>query len=104
MKLDVKNDWFDWLRLMSLLDGASYLILLGVAMPLKYLAGYWQAVRVVGAVHGFLFVGLCVLLLAALVRKRLVLKQSVIVFGCALIPIAPFLLDRSLAGWGRVTR
>ena len=43
------------LRLIAMLEGASFLLLLGVAMPLKYLGGMPHAVRVPGLVHGFLF-------------------------------------------------
>ena len=43
------------LRAVALLEGASYLLLLGVAMPLKYLAGMPGAVRAVGSAHGGLF-------------------------------------------------
>jgi len=42
------------LRLFSLLDGISYIVLLGIAMPLKYLADKPLAVRVTGSVHGAL--------------------------------------------------
>lgn len=84
------------LRLFSILDGISYLILLGIAMPLKYLADLPLAVRIVGSLHGFLWVGLCLFLLLVLVTRKLPFKWCVIVFVCALIPLAPFFLDRKL--------
>ena len=37
------------LRLVALLEGTSFLVLLFIAMPLKYLAGLPLAVRIVGA-------------------------------------------------------
>ncbi|MCE9606586.1 MAG: DUF3817 domain-containing protein [Planctomycetia bacterium] len=40
----------------GVVEGISYLLLLGVAMPLKYLAGYPSAVRIVGSAHGALFI------------------------------------------------
>lgn len=84
------------LRLFSILDGISYLVLLGIAMPLKYLADMPLAVRLVGSVHGFLFLTLCAFLLAALVKKRLSFGWCVVVFLCSVIPFAPFFLDRKL--------
>lgn len=42
-------------RLVSAVEGLSTLLLFGVAMPLKYLADIPEAVRIVGSVHGFLF-------------------------------------------------
>lgn len=44
------------LRFVGFLEGMSYLILLGIAMPLKYWAGMPLAVRIVGSMHGGLFV------------------------------------------------
>jgi integral membrane protein len=75
---------------------ASILILLGIAMPLKYLADMPLAVRLVGSLHGFLFLTLCACLLEVLVRKRLSVGWCVIVSVCALFPFAPFFLDRKL--------
>ena len=44
------------LRVVAFWEGVSFLVLLGVAMPLKYLAGWPLAVRVVGMAHGILFI------------------------------------------------
>ncbi|RYZ34498.1 MAG: DUF3817 domain-containing protein, partial [Myxococcaceae bacterium] len=43
------------LRLIAFLEGLSFLGLLFVAMPVKYLLGQPLAVRVAGSVHGLLF-------------------------------------------------
>ena len=98
VNLDLKHNAIDRLRLTSLLDGISFLILLGIAMPLKYFAGLPMAVRLVGSVHGFLFVALCGCLLVALIRKRLTFTWCVVVLACAFVPLAPFVLDRHLQG------
>ncbi len=84
------------LRLMSFLDGVSYLILLGIAMPLKYLGEMPTAVRIPGMIHGVLFILLCLALLIVLITKKLPFRWCVITFICALLPLAPFLLDRKL--------
>ncbi|MBP6783530.1 MAG: DUF3817 domain-containing protein [Verrucomicrobiales bacterium] len=96
MTLDLKTNAIDRLRLASILDGISYLILLGIAMPLKYLAGEPLAVRIVGMAHGVLFLALCLCLLEVLFRKKLSFKWCVIVFLCALFPFAPFVLESKL--------
>ena len=96
MKLNLKSSAIDRLRLASILDGISYLVLLGIAMPLKYLADMWMAVRIVGSAHGVFFIALCVCLLLVLVSRKLSFKWCVIVFVCSLIPLAPFFLDRLL--------
>ena len=84
MTLDLKRSNIDRLRLSSILDGISYLVLLGIAMPLKYMADMPLAVRIVGS------------LLVALLRKQLTFWWCVGVFVCALVPFAPFWLDRKL--------
>lgn len=101
MALHPTHSPIDRLHLASLLDGFSYLVLLGIAMPLKYLADQPLAVRLVGSVHGFLFLALCACLLEVLLRKRLSFAWGTLVFLCALLPLAPFLLDRKLKRLGR---
>ena len=44
------------LRVVGLVEGVSFLVLLGIAMPLKYLADFPEAVLVAGWIHGILFV------------------------------------------------
>jgi integral membrane protein len=51
----VLNNPIGRLRLIGLLEGSSFLILLGIAMPLKYAAGMPLAVKYVGWAHGALF-------------------------------------------------
>lgn len=103
MPLRPGSDSIDRLRLASILDGISYLILLGIAMPLKYLADLPLAVRIVGSLHGVLFLALCACLLEVFVRKRLSFGWCVIVFVCALFPFAPFFLDLKLKTKGGVS-
>ncbi|MCA9648755.1 MAG: DUF3817 domain-containing protein [Myxococcales bacterium] len=51
------NDPLHRLFWVGRLEGVSFLLLLGVAMPLKYLADLPQLVTWVGWAHGLLFVG-----------------------------------------------
>lgn len=66
------------------------LILLGIAMPLKYLASQPQAVLIVGSLHG----GLWILYLLALARTWLALKwpfKVVFLAGLAsVLPLGPW--------------
>ncbi len=87
------------LRMCSLAEGVSFLVLLGIAMPLKYWAGMPLAVRIVGSLHGALFVVFCVLLLRALLAARWPLGRAALIFAASLVPFAPFWLDRHLRGW-----
>jgi len=100
MPLHPRSNAIDRLRLASILDGVSYLVLIGIAMPMKYLADVPLAVRVAGSLHGFLFLALCACLLEVFVRRRLSFGWCLIVFVCALFPLAPLLLERKLRAKG----
>ncbi|MEO0415003.1 MAG: DUF3817 domain-containing protein [Verrucomicrobiota bacterium] len=84
------------LRTLSILDALSYLVLLFVAMPLKYLAEIPIAVSITGLIHGILFVGLCLMLLVVLILRKLPFLWCLITFICSVIPFAPFFLDKKL--------
>lgn len=47
---------FATFRKIALMEGISFLVLLFIAMPLKYLANLPMAVTVVGGLHGVLFI------------------------------------------------
>jgi integral membrane protein len=83
-------------RTISLLEGASYVALLGIAMPLKYLADQARAVTVVGAIHGGLFVLFGLALIAATRAERWSLRTMSIATLAALLPLGAFWLERRL--------
>lgn len=77
-------------------EGISYLVLLGIAMPLKYFAGYPQAVRIVGSVHGALFVLFFAAVLEVSIRRPWWSgKFWGTAFVASIIPFGTFWLD----GW-----
>jgi integral membrane protein len=41
------------------LEGISFLLLLGIAMPIKYLLHFPPAVTIAGSIHGILFIAFC---------------------------------------------
>lgn len=80
-------------RLIALLEGISYLALLGIAMPLKYFAGMPLAVTYVGWAHGLLFVLYILAGAIAAVERRWSLTLIVASFVASLLPFATFYLD-----------
>ena len=88
-----------FLRSVALAEATSYLVLLGIAMPLKYLANMPIAVRIVGSLHGLLFVVFCFALLRAMVSAKLSVVRATTVFVASFIPFVPFWLDRRMSGW-----
>ena len=85
------------MRVVGMAEGVSFLLLMGVAMPLKYFAGLPEAVKWAGWLHGVLFILYGLTILVALVAGRISLGKSVLAFGASLIPLGPFLIDRRLA-------
>ena len=81
------------LRIIAFLEGISYLVLLGIAMPLKYLVGIPQVVRVVGMAHGVLFVLFVLLLIQVAIEKSWSFKKSALSFASSLIPFGTFYAD-----------
>lgn len=84
---------FRWL---GFAEGVSFLLLLGIAMPLKYVFDIPMAVKVVGWAHGVLFLGY---LFGAIQLGALVgwpLRRYVAAFAAALLPFGPFIFDRRL--------
>ncbi len=83
-------------RLVSLLEGLSFLFLLFIAMPAKYMLGYPEAVTVMGWTHGGLFMAYITLALAAMQRYDWSdgLMARVLISG--LLPFAFLFLDKHL--------
>ena len=75
------------LRVALWLEGASLLGLLAVAMPLKYAAGLPGPVRVVGAIHGLLFVIVAVLLYRSVVEGALTRRSALRLLALATLPL-----------------
>ena len=88
-----------WLRRLAWLEGLSFLLLVGVAMPLKYAAGKPEAVKIFGWIHGGLFMLVCAVLLVVMRRRRWSLRRGALVFVAALIPLGPFIFDSRIARW-----
>lgn len=88
------------LRRLCLIEGLSLLLLLGVAMPLKYLADQPLAVRYVGLVHGLLWLALVVLLVVVAWRLRWSLGRSAAVFVSSLLPFGFLVMDHRMRAWG----
>ena len=84
------------LRAVSILEGASLLLLLGVAMPLKYLAHEPAAVRVVGLIHGVLFVAYVLLLIQNTIERRWSAGKFGLGLVLSVLPFGAFYAERRL--------
>lgn len=84
------------LRLVSILEGLSLLGLLGIAMPLKYLFHQPEAVRIVGLIHGVLFISYVLLLMQNAIELRWSLGKAALGLLLSVLPFGAFYAERRL--------
>jgi len=84
-------------RLINKIEGYSYLILLFVAMPMKYLLGYPLATKIAGSLHGALFVAFVYQLLKAKKAAGFTPRETALYFLLSLVPFGSFYTERVLA-------
>ncbi len=83
-------------KTVAILEGLSFLLLLGIAMPLKYVWGHHQPTQVVGMAHGILFIAYVIMVM--LVRSQLNwnYKTTFVALIASVLPFGPFVVDRKL--------
>jgi len=84
------------LRLVSILEGLSLLGLLGIAMPLKYILHQPEAVRIVGLIHGALFISYVLLLVQNAIEQRWPLQKVGLGLLLSVVPFGAFYAERRL--------
>ncbi len=70
-----------------MIEGISFLLLLCIAMPLKYLYGQPEMVRYVGSIHGILTIVYIYLLVSVTVQLKWSLKTAFLAFVASLVPL-----------------
>lgn len=83
-------------------EGWSYILLVFVAMPLKYIAKQPAPVKYLGWLHGVLFIGFCLLLLIVWVERKWSFKRAALAFFLSFVPFGTFWLDKQIrknSGW-----
>ena len=83
-------------RRIAWLEGVSFLVLLGVAMPLKYWAGMPLAVRVVGPIHGLLFIAYVISATHLSLRSQWSFARAALALTASVVPFGTFAFDRSV--------
>ena len=84
------------LRVVGFIEGVSFLMLLGIAMPLKYLANLPMAVKIAGWTHGVLFIVYCLTLWRAKRSAEWPFREAGLLLLAALLPFGPFVVDKRL--------
>ncbi len=83
------------LRIIGISEGISFLVLLGIAMPLKYYFDLPLAVKVVGWAHGGLFIAYIAVVFTSIKIMRWNFLDVLVALAASLIPFGTFFLDRS---------
>ncbi len=80
-------------RVIGLLEGTSYLLLLFIAVPIKYVGGNEFYVKLLGMPHGLLFIGY--IILAIILKYELDWRNKIfwIILAASVIPFGTFYTD-----------
>ncbi|UNY98072.1 DUF3817 domain-containing protein [Zhouia spongiae] len=87
--MNIKN-----FRIISILEGISYLVILGITMPLKYMADQHGPNQYVGMMHGILFILYVLMAVALKNRQNWSAPTLGIILLCSIIPFGTFWMDR----------
>ncbi|MCK7609222.1 DUF3817 domain-containing protein [Acinetobacter portensis] len=84
------------LRFVGLLEGLSFLLLLFIAMPVKYMLGNPILVKYVGMGHGVLFVAFLAVLFIVCEKQKWSIKMFILGLVASILPFGPFVFDKKL--------
>ncbi|KPQ11741.1 MAG: integral membrane protein [Algoriphagus marincola HL-49] len=88
--------WAKRFKWISLIEGISFLVLLFIAMPLKYIYELPMAVTVVGWIHGVLFVIYIYVVFPTASKLKWDFSRTLFALIASVLPFGPFIFDRNL--------
>ncbi len=83
-------------RIIALAEGVSFMVLLCIAMPLKYVANMPEAVRITGMLHGVLFITYIILAWESMNKLNKTWSWFFIAVGYSVLPLGAFYLEKKL--------
>jgi len=83
----------DQLRLLAILEGISYL-LFGLTMPLKYMYEIGLPNKIVGMIHGILFILYCLYVVIFATREKWSMSKMIISLAASIFPLATFWVEK----------
>jgi len=87
-------NFFNLFRIVALLEGVSYIFLLFMAVPIKYLFNDPMYVKLLGMPHGLLFIAYMVLAFTLRKDYKWYQKDFTMVLLASIIPFGTFYIDR----------
>ncbi|HPG10610.1 MAG TPA: DUF3817 domain-containing protein [Chitinophagaceae bacterium] len=85
---------FSWFRKIAIAEGISFIVLLFIAMPLKYFASLPIAVTVAGGIHGLLFIAYVILAREVKTEYKKDFNWLVKAGLASVIPFGTFYMDK----------
>lgn len=85
---------FNRFRTIAKAEGISFLLLLFIAMPLKYFADMPMAVRIAGSIHGGLFIAFMIWMYLVYDRYNRDTRWMGRAFLASIIPFGTFIMDK----------
>jgi len=95
MKFNLKTP-LDQFRLIAILEGISYILLLSIGMPLKYIAHIVMVIKIMGWMHGLLFIAYILTLARVTYANKWSFVKALVAFVASLVPFGTFVLDKKL--------
>lgn len=84
------------LRILAVLEGISYLMLFGITMPLKYIAENPTPNKIVGMIHGLLFIAYCIWVVLVAREQKWEFSKSLWALVASILPFGTFVADKKL--------
>lgn len=86
----------NFFRIIALLEGISYVLLLFIAVPIKYAYGVALYVQILGMPHGLLFMVYILLTIVLIFKNNWIKKNFFYVIVASVIPFGTFMVDFKL--------
>ena len=81
-------------KIIALLEGLSLLLLLFIAMPMKYFFNQPELVSSVGMAHGVLFIAYIVLATVLMMDKKWDMKTYAYICLASVVPFGTFIVEK----------
>jgi integral membrane protein len=94
--IDLLKTQMGRLRILAFIEGISFLVILFVTMPLKYIWQYPQPNKVFGMLHGVLFVLYVLAVLQLKIMQNWSFKKTFLALLASVIPFGTFWADKKL--------
>ena len=85
-----------FLRMLAIWEGISYLLLVGICMPLKYIFDIPEPTHPIGLAHGVLFVTYCLMVLVLTLQLKWSFKTMFLAGIASLLPFGTFVADKRI--------